>query len=264
MAASGGGALRPWPQLRVRQTAFVNLGNDVAPVFAVLTAGPSQRRLPKQAMTARLVSAEALSRLPARLPCIPCRALGGGSSGAGNGTSPTNDVADAETSFSDLAQELESGELWDRPIMSNTEGGMAVVGFLVLVWTVNACRLVWDFFKAREQGSLAVERFQGAFAVKAVVVAAFIVVIGVALYSSRPGGDDRDGSTSVEDFWEDFWTSDYWNEPVAFNPLLVALGAVGGFLALLAASAVLARGVRLVNDLSFQNLPELSLGQGSI
>jgi len=263
VAASGAGAECPWPWLRLRHPAFVKLENNIASAFAVFTPGPSQRTWPKQGITAKLASTLALSHLPARLPCIPCRALGGRSSEAGNGTSPTNDLAD-DTSFSDLAQELESGELWDRPIMSNTEGGVAVVGLLVLVWAVNACRLVFDFFRARELGGSALERFQWGFVVKAFVVTALIAVIGVVLNFSRPLGGDQDGSSPSEDPWEDFWTSDYWNEPVAFDPLFVFLGFVGGFLALLASSAFLARGVRFVNDMSLQNLPELSLGQGSL
>mmetsp|Transcript_58316 Transcript_58316/g.162543 ORF Transcript_58316/g.162543 Transcript_58316/m.162543 type:complete len:284 (-) Transcript_58316:19-870(-) len=186
----------------------------------------------------------------------------GGLNEASNSTGLGDDDNDAPGAFfTSLRKEFESGEFWERPIASNIDGGAAVVGFVVLVWLLVALRLAFDFLAAQQQGDVGVERFFGAFFLKALAVSALLALGWLALQAFGPSSAEERNGRDAQGVWEDFWTGDYWNEPIAIDPRLVALGVAGGAMALLATSALLARGTQVVDEMSIQRLPMLSLDQ---
>jgi len=209
----------------------------------------------------------------ARLSCIQkglvararghsmARCSSSGQDGSRNGTAAGD--SDQATIFSDLQDDFASGKIWDRPIASNEDGVFIVGGIFALVGLVVSAREVFEFFAAQEEGSLALDRFFGRLQLKALVVFAFFGLVAIFVNAVGPKSTGKDG-TKTDDPLKDFFTSDYWNEPIAFDLQSIALAVVGVGVALFTTSTSLHRWSQEVNDSAVQRLPELSLGSPSL
>eukprot|EP00930_Biecheleria_cincta_P003047 TRINITY_DN103989_c0_g1_i1.p1 TRINITY_DN103989_c0_g1~~TRINITY_DN103989_c0_g1_i1.p1 ORF type:complete len:267 (-),score=19.21 TRINITY_DN103989_c0_g1_i1:128-928(-) len=179
-----------------------------------------------------------------------------------NGTSSKSDRMDATGDRDTTAfYEFESSDLWDRPIVSNADGGTVLLVLAGLASLANLYSWATSFQFASEKGELAAGMVATSFFVN---MLAYICVIGVLVWAAREFViGTRDDSDNNSNWWEEFWTSEYLNEPVAFDFQVVALGIIGGIIALLATSALLTRGTQAIGDQIFEDSPVLSLRRQS-
>lgn len=179
-----------------------------------------------------------------------------------NGTNSNGDrvnvPGDRDTTAFD---EIENGEIWDKPIVSNADGGNILLALAGLASLANLYRWATSFWFASGKGELAADIVATSFAAN---MLAYIFFIGLLVWAANEfiiGTQGRDDNSSNP--WEEFWTSEYWNEPMAFDFQVVTLGIIGGTVALLATSALLTRGTQAISDQIYQDSPVISFLQPS-